>query len=1371
MSQLTTQATTEIKESQHGQNLKMVYSLLIIVLLFAITAVPSPVQAYDAAWNGGREDITGHDEAPDPEGCQGDECPDDPCDATRSPVYVADGSLIWSDTDIRFPSATRVGLKRTYNSFDYRAGLFGRGWVTAQEIGIAKTYKATSGGFASVPIWMTKTGVRYTLTDNGTSCTAPDVLFFSFEKRADGSYKQIFEDNNSFNIFSDTGSIQESYSDRDGTTIYYEYDEQQRLIKQFDSNDYTLNFAYNDQGFVTEVTDQADRRWSYIYNDNGLLEKVLDPDGNSKDYSYQTIDKIGYKKHLLTDVKDNLAVPVLKVSWTESTLNGRKAMRVTRYTEIDGRAHDYSYANTTYKSEPAIRTTKTTRQIGSSSAIETQTFIADASSYRVLDESSQKIGLGITTQKSSFNERGKLTERLDKRGNTTLYEYNEAGYVTKTTQLANTDDARIITQTYLEGTNRIKVINEYGLREIRYSYDSDLRITQQTQIDLATNEARTLKYSYHSNTTDSQGNTVLGKLKTIDGSQTGTEDTWAFSYNAQNRLTKVDQPLNQSVSYTYNNAGQLLTDSDVNGIVTKRSYDSKNRLIKTTRSGRSQNFTYTAQGQIESITDELARKTSFAYNPQQQPTKITYPSEDYLLLSYDYGSSNTEVTREYYLKNNTLVSTQISQLNPVDGFTEQEYLASTAQTVNQYQRNAQNDITQVKHFGTYNNTTQSIDSYSYDSLGQLTQINDGLNGNTDFAYDSFNRLVQVTDANQGVTQYAYTAQGDLIQKVSPDTGTTDYQYDSVGNVIQENNANNVSVDYSYDALNRVTEIDYQGDELDTILSYDQGTNGKGRLTTANDGSGSSQYQYDDRGLITSTTATIAGTELNTGYHYNQSGQLTQIDYPSGTSASYQYDSAGRLNRIQTADQGNTTDIISNINWNGPNMGSYQQGNGLVTELTYDTAGRLTEKQFGSDNGIQNLLDNQSQILQQTWTRNNTTEINSFQYDVLGRLTQDGSNADNQFGYDAVGNRLSETQPSKSYGYQSNSNRLSDINGTTIQRDAVGNTLDDGTRQYQYNAMNRLSGLTNSQNNVQASYTYNYLGQRVRKQLSGGQSDDIRFVYGLQGELLGEYQANGQVIREYLYQTENGIAELVAERTADGTLIYIHADHLGTPRLATDQAQTVVWRWDSDAFGTTQVNNNPDGDSNPTTINHRFAGQYFDEESGVHYNYHRYYDPSTGRYITSDPIGLAGGLNTYAYVSGNPLRFIDPSGTTEVLLSSCALGGFANPFCDAAIIINGCKWVAIVGSIVMMSGDSCSGDDCPTDDSPNEDDLSEKINEIARKTGLSPKEVRDRIHNAKTNLPKGTGVRNPDVKVDTTTGEVYPQTPDGGIGDSIGNLFD
>src|SRR5210317_2542535 len=94
---------------------------------------------------------------------------------------------------------------------------------------------------------------------------------------------------------------------------------------------------------------------------------------------------------------------------------------------------------------------------------------------------------------------------------------------------------------------------------------------------------------------------------------------------------------------------------------------------------------------------------------------------------------------------------------------------------------------------------------------------------------------------------------------------------------------------------------------------------------------------------------------------------------------------------------------------------------------------------------------------------------------------------------------------------------------------------------------------------------------------------------------------------------------------------------------TGQNGYVVWQATYDPFGKAMVNEDVDGDGNTVTLNVRFPGQYYDAESGLHYNYFRYYDPSTGRYITSDPIGLAGGLNTYGYVGGNPLRYTDPTG--------------------------------------------------------------------------------------------------------------------------------
>jgi RHS repeat-associated protein len=112
--------------------------------------------------------------------------------------------------------------------------------------------------------------------------------------------------------------------------------------------------------------------------------------------------------------------------------------------------------------------------------------------------------------------------------------------------------------------------------------------------------------------------------------------------------------------------------------------------------------------------------------------------------------------------------------------------------------------------------------------------------------------------------------------------------------------------------------------------------------------------------------------------------------------------------------------------------------------------------------------------------------------------------------------------------------------------------------------------------------------------------------------------------------------------------YIYADHLNTPRVITDGTNKVVWRWDSDPFGADAANEDPDGDGAKFRYNLRFPGQYYDRETGLHYNYFRDYEPGTGRYVQSDPIGLAGGLNVYAYLDGNPLSYVDPLGLAKAI---------------------------------------------------------------------------------------------------------------------------
>ena len=183
-----------------------------------------------------------------------------------------------------------------------------------------------------------------------------------------------------------------------------------------------------------------------------------------------------------------------------------------------------------------------------------------------------------------------------------------------------------------------------------------------------------------------------------------------------------------------------------------------------------------------------------------------------------------------------------------------------------------------------------------------------------------------------------------------------------------------------------------------------------------------------------------------------------------------------------------------------------------------------------------------------------------------------------------------------------------------------------------------------------------------------------YLYGPDGQVLGQvrYTSNGKKSKAsyYVWLDSLPIAQIdltydaVGTTIASITLTYLHSDHLNTPRLATNQGGNLVWSWQSDAFGVGQ----PNTYGGNIDVILRFPGQVADAHSALYYNYFRDYDPETGRYVVSDPIGLLGGKNTYTYVRGSVLRFIDPKGLDISVIENGATDG--NPIGHTAIAITG-----------------------------------------------------------------------------------------------------
>ncbi|TFY96150.1 RHS repeat domain-containing protein [Ramlibacter humi] len=340
--------------------------------------------------------------------------------------------------------------------------------------------------------------------------------------------------------------------------------------------------------------------------------------------------------------------------------------------------------------------------------------------------------------------------------------------------------------------------------------------------------------------------------------------------------------------------------------------------------------------------------------------------------------------------------------------------------------------------------------------------------------------------------------------------------------------------------------------------------------------------------------------------YNADGQVQDWQWSDGTARTITYDDAGRIAGYSLGNPAGTGNKA-----------------GVVRQLQRDAAGRITGYTHSNSAGSVNALDQ------------------SFGYDSLDRLvTATWATGSIGYSYDANGNRTAKTVGGTTYAnsVDSQSNKLLSVthaSGTSIvSHDAAGNVTGDGTSTYTYSGRGRMA--TASPGSL--TFAYDWLGQRVRKQSTGASPTSTYYVYDEAGRLTGEYDASGTPVYEtiYLGGTPVGVMK-------QGAAYNVYADQIDTPRMVTAQDQTIVWRWDAaEAFGATAPNQNPSA-AGTFTFNQRFPGQVFDSETGLNQNWNRDYRAAWGRYVQSDPIGLVGGINTFAYVDGNPLSFIDPLG--------------------------------------------------------------------------------------------------------------------------------
>ncbi|MGF6314277.1 RHS repeat-associated core domain-containing protein [Pseudomonas frederiksbergensis] len=711
------------------------------------------------------------------------------------------------------------------------------------------------------------------------------------------------------------------------------------------------------------------------------------------------------------------------------------------------------------------------------------------------------------------------------------------------------------------------------------------------------------------------------------------------AYDDQGRLIAEQDPLGAITEYRYDEVGRLVALIPPEDEPT--AYEYRNGFLHARYRGKAVwKYQRNAQGDVTEATDPDGQLTHYHYDPQGRLLSIRYP----------------DTSRHVFVWN--ALGQLLEETLPDGGQRRFSYDALGRRTTRQDEHGA-------------------VTQYQWDAIGRLIQTTRPTGATRAFSYNAYGKITAERDELGRVTRYEYTDDLHLVsRRINPDGTQLQYRYDNAqlllteienesgetyrldytpgGLIRQETGFDGQRTAYAYDLnghLLEKTEFGYDGSQL--ITAYERDSAGRLLTKTLPDGI-QVEYRYDSLGRLTSVDD---GHDHPLEFEYDQQDRLITEHQGWGT-LRYGYDACGQLNRLRLPD-GSKLDYhhakggaLKAIDLNGARLTTHQFACGreqnrqqglLLSEYAYDDQGRLKahvvsqqQRNLHRRDYAYSLNGNLDHIAD---TRHGQR---SYQYDPLNRLTRVRHTRDDPpetFAHDPAGNLLMQDRPG---AVNVLGNRLLMQGDRHYDYDAFGNLIRErrGTAQklvteYRYDCQHRLIGVTTPDGRC-SSYRYDAFGRRITKTVDGKTTE-----FFWQGDQLIA-ESSKEHYRSYVYEpgTFRPVAMLDGKGPRKACPFYYQLDHLGTPQELTDFGGEIVWSAKYNAYG--KVTHLAFGGGEQLEQPLRFQGQYFDTESGLHYNRHRYYDPEVGRYLTPDPIKLAGGLNQYQYTP-NPTGWIDPLG--------------------------------------------------------------------------------------------------------------------------------
>ncbi|MFE5940918.1 putative T7SS-secreted protein [Streptomyces sp. NPDC056480] len=835
---------------------------------------------------------------------------------------------------------------------------------------------------------------------------------------------------------------------------------------------------------------------------------------------------------------------------------------------------------------------------------------------------------------------------------------------------ADGSDQELLRYGYTDG-HLTEVTNSSG-RPLRFGCDEHGRITSWTD----TNGSR-YDYVYDDRdrcTYQSGTNGHLEATFTWDGIDPATGL----------RLTTFTDGLGNTERHLVNDRAQVVAEIDALGAVTRFTYDSRNRLLsRTDPLGHVSSFTYDEQGRLTLLERPDGRQARAEYDADGFPiritgtdgnvtrqtfdehgnrTSVTDPSGARTELAYDDSGRLTSVTDALDAVTRLVMDARglpIEVTDPLGATTQYIYDAfgRTVQVTDPLGAVTRLEWTVEGHPSRRTAPDGTTQSWSYDGEGNCLSHTDAMGATTHFTYTDFDLMTSRTGPDGVRYEFSHDANLRLTRVTNPQGLTWDYAYDPAGRLVAETDFDDRTLSYGYDAVGRLVSgsnavgqtIRFERNALGRVVRKDA----EGAVTT---------YEYDvfdelaaARGLDAALTRlrdrygrlvseTVNGRTLS--FSHDAVGRRTGRTTPGGSTSTWSYDAAGR--RTELTVSGRT------LAFTHDDLGretTRRIADFALLESSFDAMGRLTAQEVTGDSGRR--LQHRAYTYRADGGLVGIDDALSgdrrFDLDPAGRVTAVHARGwTEQYAYDEAGNQTEAswpaTHPSQSAtgarAYQGT--RIVSAGGVRYEHDGQGRIIlrqktrlsrKPDTWRYEWDAEDRLTAVTTPDGTVWR-YAYDPLGRRISKQ---SLLETVHFTWD--GATLCE-QTSEDVTLTWDHAGLRPLAQ--TERRADSTderFFAIVTDLIGTPTELVDESGNVAWRTRSTLWGTTTWTR----DATAYTPL-RFPGQYFDRESGLHYNFFRYYDPESARYFTPDPLGLTPADNPVTYV-GNPHTWSDPLGLT------------------------------------------------------------------------------------------------------------------------------